>query len=387
MKKVAVFGASGFAGTAVVERLLKNKDIEVVAVIHSDGNAWRLSRRKDLTLRQVDITVPQQTKEAMTGITHVVNCTRGSDEVMLKGLEILLHEAKQAGVEHFVHISSILIYGDRPAPASVHDTAPPDPQGNSYGVLKLKQDNMVQKAAKNGLPATIICPPNIIGPYSLFLNGLVNMIKNDQFGLLGDGRHACATVDVDNLAKAIDLALFNAAGDGSRYFVTDNYDATWAELTDYLLHLTDKPGLITIDQQDIESHIKPPKVSYNPLKSLKHLVSSDVREALRKDPLLCKVDVFFRGLVAKLPGNMEDRVRLGIEGPMKIPKVSSAPPINWQFCSAQMRGVFHSCERLQQELGYTPDHTFTESMNAYVNWYKAMRGYDTEFADLLKRLP
>jgi len=387
MKKAAVFGASGFAGTAVVERLLKNKNIEVVAVIHSDGNAWRLSRRKDLALRQVDVTVGQQVKEAMADITHVVNCTRGSDEVMLKGLEILLHEAGRANVEHFVHISSILIYGDRPAPASVHDTAPPDPQGNSYGVLKLKQDEMVQAAAKSGLPATIICPPNIIGPYSLFLNGLVNMIKNDQFGLLDNGRTACATVDVDNLAKAIDLALLFGPGDGSRYFVTDGHDATWAELTAYLLQLTDKAALINLERQDIEHHVKPPEISYNPLKSLKHLVSSDVREALRKDPLLCKMDMFFRRLVAKLPGNLEDRVRLGIEGPMKIPKVSNAPPINWRFCSAQMRGVFHSCDRLQRELGYAPDHTFAESMNAYVNWYKTMRGYDTEFADLLRRLP
>ncbi len=386
MTRVAVFGASGFAGTAVIECLLSKKDIEVIAIIHSDGNAWRLSRRKDLTLRQVDIMSRQQVKEAIADATHVVNCTRGSDEVMLKGLEILLEEAKQAGVKHFVHISSILIYGDKPSPESVHDTAQPDPQTNAYGILKLKQDDMVQNAAKNGLPTTIICPPNIIGPYSLFLNGLINMIKNDQFGLLDNGNNACATVDVGNLAIAIERALFNADGTGSRYIVTDNQDVTWAEVTEYMLNLTSKAELITIEKQDIERNIKAPKISLNPLKSLIHLVSSDVREALRKDPLLCRVDMFFRGLVAKLPGKMEDRVRLGVEGPTKISKVSCGPPINWQFCSAQMRGVFHSCDRLQKDLGYTPENTFEESMKAYSKWYCALRGYDTEFEELLKRL-
>lgn len=385
MKKVAVFGASGFAGTAVVERLLKKPDIDVVAIIHSDGNAWRLSRRKDLALRQVDITVREQVRAVMENVTHVVNCTRGSDTVMLKGLEILLSEAKLAAVEQFVHISSVLIYGDRPATESVHETAAPDPQGNAYGVLKLKQDEMVQSTAGKGLPATIICPPNIIGPYSLFLGGLVEMIKSDKVGLL-EGDHACVTVDVDNLAKAIELALFGGDGRGSRYFVTDDHAATWAELTGYLCGLAGKQKLMPLTAQEIESRLQTPPVSYNPLRSLKHLVSSDVREALRKDPLLCKGDMFLRGLIAKLPGNLEDRVRLGVEGPTRVAKVDHAPAINWTFCAAQLRDVTHSCERLQRDLGYTPDHSFAESMSAYVRWYNRMHGYDTGFADILKRL-
>ena len=386
MMRVAVFGASGFAGTAVVERLLSRRDIEVLAVIHSDGNAWRLSRRLDLTLRQVDILARQQVRDVMKDVTHVVNCTRGPDDVMINGLKIILEEVRRAQIKRFVHISSVLIYGDNPSAESVHETAPPDPQSNGYGILKLKQDMLVQAAVKAGLSATIICPPNIIGPYSYFLNGLVNMIKNDQFGLMDDGASACATVDVANLAKAIELALFNGEGSGTRYFVTDNNNTTWAELTEYILPLTGKTDAVQVTRRDIEEHIRVPKVSHNPLRSLKHLVGSDVRESLRQDPLLCKVDMFFRGLVAKLPGHLEDKVRLTVEGPTAIAKVTDEAPINWQFCSGQMRGVFHSCDLLQKELGYAPEFTFVESMKAYIRWHNAMRAYDTEFANILKRL-
>ncbi|GJL65754.1 MAG: hypothetical protein NPIRA05_07250 [Nitrospirales bacterium] len=386
MRRVAVFGASGFAGTAVIERLLAKKDVEVLAVIHSDGSAWRLFRRLDLTLEQVDILSRQQVKNALKGVTHVVNCTRGTDNVMIDGLKILLEEAKHAQVQRFVHISSVLIYGDKPSPDSVHETAQPDPQTNAYGILKLKQDQLVQAAAQSGLPSTILCPPNIIGPSSYLLNGLVNMIKQDQFGLLDDGKTACATVDVANLAKAIELALFHGKGDGTRYFVTDNYNTTWAELTEHLLPLTGKTNAIGITRQEIERHTSISKVSYNPLRSFKHLVGSNVREALRMDPLLCKMDVFFRGLVGKLPGDLEEKVRLTVEGPTAIAKVTNAAPINWQFCSAQMRGVYHSCDLLQKELNYTPEFTFHESMKAYIKWHNTMRGYDTEFSTILQRL-
>ncbi|WP_447968762.1 NAD-dependent epimerase/dehydratase family protein [Nitrospira sp. M1] len=386
MMRVAVFGASGFAGTAVVERLLARKDVEVLAVIHSDGSAWRLFRRLDVTLQQVDILSRQHVRDALKGVTHVVNCTRGTDDVMLNGLKILLEEAKQVGVQRFVHISSVLIYGDTPSPNSVSESAPPDPQTNAYGILKLKQDQMVQAAARAGLPSTILCPPNIIGPSSYLLSGLINMIKQDQFGLMDNGNTACVTVDVANLAKAIELALLNGNGDGTRYFVTDNYNTTWAELTKYLLPLTGKTKAISISKQDIERHITAPKVSYNPVASLKHLVGSNVREALRLDPMLCKVDMFFRGIVAKLPGDLEEKVRLTVEGPTAIAKVTNAAPINWQFCSAQMRGVFHSCDLAQKELNYTPEVTFHESMKAYIKWHNTMRGYDTEFASILKRL-
>lgn len=384
--RVAVFGASGSAGTAVIERLLSRQNVEVLAVIHSDGSAWRLSRRLDLSLRQVDILSHQQVRDVIKEATHVVNCTRGDNDVMINGLKILLEEARRARIKRFVHISSVLIYGDKPSPESVHETAQPDPQSNGYGIMKLKQDMLVQAAVKAGLSATIICAPNFIGPYSFLLDGLVNMIKNDQFGLMDDGDSACATVDVVNIAKAIELALFNGEGNGTRYFVTDNHNTTWAELTEYILPLTGKTDAVHVTRQDIEKHIRVPKVSYNPLTSFKHLVASPVREAVRKDPLLCKVDMFFRGLVAKLPGHLEDKVRLTVEGPTTIAKVTNEAPINWQFCSAQMRGVFHSCDLLQKELGYAPEFTFAESMKAYIRWHNAMRAHDTEFAYILKRL-
>ena len=46
MSKVAIFGASGFVGATLAERMLEKNEHEIVPIIRSPGNAWRLSRHK-----------------------------------------------------------------------------------------------------------------------------------------------------------------------------------------------------------------------------------------------------------------------------------------------------------------------------------------------------
>lgn len=384
--KIIVFGASGFVGRAVIERLKTRSDIELIAAINSDGNAWSLAKDTAINIKQVNILDKSSLKNALEGVTHVVNCTRGADNVMTTGFKNLVDASVAAGVKQFVHLSSVLIYGERPVGAARTESAVPNPQNNLYGKLKLLQDNYLQKSVSNGFKANIICPPNIIGPGSYFLDGLLGMLKNNSFVLLENGGFACATVDVNNVAKAIELALFSGDGSGSRYFVTDAQDVCWRDIVDELRSIAKFDEIYSTNKSELEQRTKVAPVSMNPLKSLKHLVSSDVREALRKDPVLCKVDLFFRGLVAKLPGSMEDKIRLSVEGHMKIKKVDPLHHVNWNFCASQLRNVSHSCEKIQKELGYVPEYSFNQSMKAYRTHYRYLRGLDTSFSELLKFL-
>lgn len=384
--KIIVFGASGFAGRAVVDRLSKLQDVELVAAINSDGNAWYLARDTSIQIKRVNILDKQSLQRALSGVTHVVNCTRGSDEVMTVGFRNLVDAALAAGVSQFVHMSSVLIYGDRPSPQACNETAKPDPQNNLYGQLKLKQDQYLQAAVRKGLKANIICPPNIIGPGSYFLDGLLTMLNNNRFALLDSGEYACSTVDVANVAKAIELALLNGDGTGSLYMVTDGENVTWRQLLDELMPLVPGKTPYQTTPAELEERTRAVPVSLNPFRSMRHLVSSDVREALRKDPLLCKVDLFFRGLVAKLPGAVEDKIRLSVEGHQKVSKIDPLKDINWTFCASQLRNVYHSCGKLERELQYKPAYTFRQSMEAYRAHYSYIRGFDTQFADLLRLL-
>ena len=225
MRRIAIIGASGLVGATIVERLLAEGHDEVVPFIHSSGNAMRLARR-GIDLKMLDLLNSEQVQSELAGVTHVVNCSRGGDDVMLKGLRNLLAASKRHRVQRFVHLSSVAVYGDPPPPESVHESAPTAPARGTYGYLKLQQDEIVEKAVAEGVPSSVLCPPNISGPYSHYLVGLVQTLRTGALAVLDDGRGPCNLVDVANLSHAVELALTEGPADGKRIFITDDEDTT-----------------------------------------------------------------------------------------------------------------------------------------------------------------
>jgi len=116
------------------------------------------------------------------------------------------------------------------------------------------------------------------------------------------------------------------------------------------------------------------------------LVSSDVRVALRQDPVWAKVEQALGQGVTRLGKVVEERLRLSIAGPPPIPKVPRGPQYNAQLCLQQLRGVRHASDLAKQELGYQPLYTFAASMRAFCAWYRSQHGMDTGHWDLLKQL-
>ena len=388
MKKIAVVGASGFVGNAVVDRLVGRDDCSLVPLIRSSGNAWRLAKR-GIEPKVVDLLSPAAVKDALAGCTHVINCSRGDAKVMLGGLRNLLDAASAASIKGFVHLSSVSVYGDPPDAASAsEDAAPPPLDKSSYGYLKLEQDEMIARAARKGLPSVILCPPNISGPYSPYLNGLVETLRARQFALLENGRGPCNLVDVDNLALAVELALDKGTSDPTRLFITDGEATTWRDVIDALMPLTgrsDAPPIISREALQ-GAHTEAPAARASLFRSLKHLVSSDVRAALRKDPIWASADGLIRRSAAALGPGMEDRLRLSIEGPLPVRRSSGADALNLRLSSQQLRAVRHSCARAEKLLGYRPIYSFAQSMDAYRNWYRILHRMDGPDWAILKEL-
>jgi nucleoside-diphosphate-sugar epimerase len=115
--KIAVLGASGLVGATFVEHLLAQGEYDVRPIIHSSGNAWRLARW-GMDLTSVDVLSPDSVRQALAGVTHVVNCTAGTTDVLVKGLKNILASCHACRIQRLVHLSSVLVYGERPAPES-----------------------------------------------------------------------------------------------------------------------------------------------------------------------------------------------------------------------------------------------------------------------------
>lgn len=390
-KKIVILGASGFVGTTLVERLLKRPEVDVLPVIHSAGSAWRLARRS-APLVQVDIADRGALGNALGGATHVVNCTRGGREVMIDGLRNILDGCRVAGVRRFVHLSSVMVYGDPPHPDSHREDAPtnPPPGADSYGLIKLEQDRMVQAAAAAGLPSVVLCPPNISGPFSGYVAGIVNGLRDGSFALVDAGEGPCNLVDVRNLCHAIELSLDTggAALDGARMFVTDGEQVSWSDVVAELLALSGVDEVRHIERAELLRLAGRGKPDAAPSvgASIRHLVSSDVRAALRKDPLLAKLDRAARATVTRLGRGIETKLRLGIEGPTPVPRPDPYATLAVGLCAQQLREVQHLNERAGHLLGFRPPVSFRQSMADFRAWYRKMHGMDTPFWPISRHL-
>jgi nucleoside-diphosphate-sugar epimerase len=392
LKKIVILGASGFVGTTLVERLQKRSDSEVVPVIHSAGNAWRLARQ-DMPLLQLDVVAdPSSLRNVLRGATHVVNCTRGSRTVMIDGLRNILDSCRAAEVKCFIHLSSVMVYGDPPHPESHHEDAPakPAPGAASYGMIKLEQDTMVEAAAARGLPSVVLCPPNISGPFSGYIVGIVNSLRTGTLALVDDGAAPCNLIDVRNLCHAIELAL-DADGEalnGRRMFVTDGEQIRWVNVVAELSDLAGAREIRHIARAELLrlAGAGPTKKAPSIVGSLRHLVSSDVRAALRKDPLLAKLDYGARAAVSKLGRGVETKLRLGIEGPTPVLRPDPYANLTVGLCAQQLRNVWHRNDRAERVLGFRPVVSFAQSMVDFRKWYRKMHAMDTPYWPVLVHL-
>jgi hypothetical protein len=154
-------------------------------------------------------------------------------------------------------------------------------------------------------------------------------------------------------------------------FVTDAENTSWRALIDGLLPLIESgEALPRVTREELARADGGGTTGISVGRSLKHLVSSEVRQAIRKDPLWEKVDGALRRGVARMGKAAEDMLRLSVEGPLKVEKATSGPRFDPRLCRQQLRGVIHSCELAARRIAYKPVVSPAESMEAFRNWYR-----------------
>jgi nucleoside-diphosphate-sugar epimerase len=195
---------------------------------------------------------------------------------------------------------------------------------------------------------------------------------------------------VRNLCHAIELALDTegAALDGRRLFVTDGEPVSWNDLVGELLALAGGGDVRHIARSELRHLLEKGGTARTPKlgASIRHLVSSDVRAALRKDPLLERFDLATRAFVAKLGTGIETRLRLGIEGPTPVSRPNPHANLTLGLCAQQLREVRHLNNRAEQLLGFRPAVDFRRSMADFRAWYRKMHGVDTPYWSLSRHL-
>ena len=367
-KRLAIFGASGFIGSALCERLFFHGDYDFVAFIRSAGNAAGIARLP-IPIQSVDLLDAQALREALKGFDVVVNCSRGDSAVMLYGLKNLLNAAKRNRIGKFVHISSISIYGlDLALPPVTDETSPPKPD-SGYGETKLKQDGMVFDAHRSGVPSVVLCPSIIYGPFSDYLLGLCRGLLARQVRLVDDGQHPANLVHVYNLVEAILAAVRTEQGTGERYFVNDPPGQTWKTFYhDMQTMLGIDNGLASVGRSEALKLLTQKQTHDHRFSdNIKVLLSGEFRQALSMIPMFKHANDFAASVFNRLSPSVQMRFRQRLEKPMPLKK-QAGHDFNPELLRAQVRRNYFSSEKLANNLKYRPVLQYDHGLATVKSW-------------------
>lgn len=222
---VTIFGGPGFVGRYAVQALAKN--------------GWRVraaSRRPDLaghlqpmgTVGQIlpvqaNLRYPASVRAAVDGASAVVNAVgilAGSGRqtfaaVHAQGARAAARAAREAGVQRFVHVSSI--GANRKSPSRY-----------------ARSKGEGEAAVLEEFPGAIILRPSIVfGPEDDFFNRFAAMARVSPFlPLIGGGKTKFQPVFVGDLAAAIAAAVEGAGKPGTIYEIGGPETLSFRELLD-----------------------------------------------------------------------------------------------------------------------------------------------------------
>jgi nucleoside-diphosphate-sugar epimerase len=236
--KNLVTGATGFVGSHIAERLIREGQ-EVIVLVRKTSNT-KFLESIGVKFAYGDINDKASVKEAMKGVDIVYHSAALADEwispkeayrVNVEGTRNLLDSALEAKVKRFVFISSLAVLGMRDHHGTGAD-APYHKTGDSYIDTKIDSEGLVMDYYKrSGLPVTVVRPGFVFGPRdNKLIPRLSDRLGKKQFMFVGDAHNKINSVYIENLTDAIMLAASSDKAVGQKYNVTNDSGMTLEEL-------------------------------------------------------------------------------------------------------------------------------------------------------------
>ncbi|MDQ2978819.1 MAG: dTDP-glucose 4,6-dehydratase [Acidobacteriota bacterium] len=260
--KVLVTGGCGFIGSNFIRHIFETRG-DGVAVVNLDkltyaanpANLTEVDRLPNYRFVLGDIADPEAVRTAMEGCTDVVNFAAETHvdrsllgdasfiETDVRGVFVLLEEARRQRVRRFVQISTDEVYGTI-AEGSFTEESALNPR-NPYSASKTGGDRLAYSYwASYGVPVVITRASNNYGPYQypekLIPLFVTNAIDDQPLPLYGDGRNVRDWLYVRDHAAAIDF-LLDAGVPGETYNIAGGNEAENIAITRQVLRELGKP--------------------------------------------------------------------------------------------------------------------------------------------------
>jgi nucleoside-diphosphate-sugar epimerase len=240
---ILVTGASGFVGSALLERLARELPSKVRASVRRemplpagaqgivvDGLSARTSWGE--ALRNVEVVIHCAAR-AHVMREPAANAQSAYHDVNVVGTLALAKQAAAAGVRRFIFISSIKVNGERTQlgqPFTESDTPAPE---DAYGRSKAEAEKRLAEWAKaTGVELVIIRPPLVYGAGAKgnfqSLTGWVARGLPLPLASVTDNRRSL--VALDNLVDLIQVCVTHPNAANQTFLVSDGDDLSTAQL-------------------------------------------------------------------------------------------------------------------------------------------------------------
>ncbi len=252
IKTVLVTGASGFLGSHLVRRLHRD-GYRVTAFVRNVEKTQKMfaDLGEEIDYCQGSLDDLESMEAGLAGIDAVVHTAgfvsdwapyEAFQEINVKGTQYLLVAAHAQGVKHFIHTSSLGVFGNT-------DQDYIDENNNyvlssdAYSNSKIYAELAVRRyCTENGIAFTIFRPGFIYGEGdNNFFPRLIENIEAGKAKYIGSTENIVNTVYVGNVNELVATIIGNPAAIGETYNLSDPQSTTIRELYDTVCEGLDLP--------------------------------------------------------------------------------------------------------------------------------------------------
>jgi len=231
-----VTGATGFIGSAVVEKLVANRARVKCLVRSTSSRRWLA--HLPIEFVDGDLFSCEALSHALSDVTHIyhlagVTKARHREDYFRAnrdGTRNLLETASRScnRLERFVYVSSQAAAGPSLNGKAVTEADTPRPV-SIYGESKLAGEKACHEIG-NKLPWTIVRPPAVYGPREKDIYTYFQQINWGVRLLLGNVERWVSLVHVDDLVNGILAASQHPKSVGETYFIANTEPCEWSNL-------------------------------------------------------------------------------------------------------------------------------------------------------------
>ena len=262
-RTVLVTGGTGFIGGRLVERLVLEEGCRVRVLVRNFARAPRIAGFP-IEMRSGDITDRSAVEAATEGCDVVFHCAfdfvptlRGQRRTGVEGTTNVAEAALAAGVERLVHLSTVAVHW--PAGDGDLDEDSPWPSSeDAYTLVKREaEERMRELHREGGLPAVILRPTLVYGPFSDFWTlKPIQRMRKGQVPLIDGGTGLCNAVYVDDVVDAMLLAASRPGVEGKAFLISADAPISWQTFLTALEEAAGVESLVEMSALEVRERIR-----------------------------------------------------------------------------------------------------------------------------------